>query len=181
MLRRCEDPKKQAYMNYGGRGITVSEAWHDFAIFYADMGPRPTPQHTLERRDNSQGYEKTNCFWATRTEQNRNRRSNVFVTHNGITKCASEWAADLGMKSATLRKRLADGKSVVDALTIPVLQRPGVLCVETPLTYQNVTQSAKEWALHLGVKSNSLLKRLRDGWSVEETLSIPFGSVPGGR
>lgn len=74
MVSRCENPNDKSFVNYGGRGISVCERWHDLANFTADMGPKPTPQHTLERANNDGNYDPFNCAWATRTVQNRNRR-----------------------------------------------------------------------------------------------------------
>jgi hypothetical protein len=81
MVDRCANPESRAWGNYGGRGITVCERWlgapEGLAAFIADMGPKPSPLHTLDRRDNGLGYSRENCRWATKPEQMGNRRPNI--------------------------------------------------------------------------------------------------------
>ncbi len=104
--------------NYVDRGIVVCPRWaHSFANFFADMGLRPSPKHTIERKDNDGPYSPKNCVWATRKVQNGNTRRNVFLEYAGERLILSEWARRLGCGHEVIRARLRLGWSVADAVT----------------------------------------------------------------
>jgi len=106
MKQRCSNPDNIGYKYYGGRGITVCERWMVFENFFKDMGPRPTPRHSIERRDNDKGYGPDNCYWATPAQQNRNTRRTRMLEFNGKRQCMADWAEELGITSSLLCSRL---------------------------------------------------------------------------
>lgn len=117
MLQRCENPNKDCYFNYGGRGIKVCDEWHEFETFYGDMGD-PPHGGTLERKENDGPYAKWNCKWASRKEQLNNKRNNVVLTAFGRNQTLTQWAEEIKMPARTLHNRLFRAKmSVEDALT----------------------------------------------------------------
>lgn len=73
MKQRCLNPRSHAWKYYGGRGIVITKRWLKFENFFADMGERP-PRLTIERTNNEKGYSKRNCIWATRSQQQHNKR-----------------------------------------------------------------------------------------------------------
>ena len=92
---RCYDRRHPKYENYGGRGILVCDRWrNNFVAFLEDMGKRPTKAHTLERKNSNLPYTPDNCIWATRTEQNRNKRTNIWVTIDGTRKLLIDWCRE---------------------------------------------------------------------------------------
>jgi hypothetical protein len=119
MKHRCLNPGAAGYVNYGARGITVCERWNDFRNFLADMGERPTVNHSIDRIDNDKGYEPGNCRWATRKQQQRNRRNTAFVVWNGERRPLGDVAEECGTPLKLVRNRLAVGWSIEKALTIP--------------------------------------------------------------
>lgn len=123
MVQRCENPNANGYDRYGGRGINVCEEWKDFQKFLDDMGNRPKG-YTLDRIDNSKGYSKDNCRWATTSQQNNNRRVNRKATINGRTQTIAEWASEYGVTWQVMKGRIERGWSEEDAATTPVGSKP---------------------------------------------------------
>lgn len=110
MKHRCSNPNYTGYHLYGGRGITVDPEWaSSFVAFARDVGLPPTPKHTLDRIDNSKGYEKGNVRWATPEEQSHNRRTNKLIEYNGVTQPLAKWAKQLGLSYTMLRHRYDKG------------------------------------------------------------------------
>jgi hypothetical protein len=110
VLARCLNPKNPWYYRYGGRGITVAEEWlYSFVNFLRDVGPCPSPHHSLDRINNDEGYNKQNVRWATLEQQANNRRDNVLICVNGITETLAETARRYGIPDWDVRRRLELG------------------------------------------------------------------------
>ena len=137
MKDRCYNENNEAYINYGGRGITVCDAWkNDFMAFYNDMGPRPTNNCSLDRKDNNLSYYKDNCRWATRAEQNNNKRNNTYYEYNGNRKTLMEWCQDLGLKYYKVHYRLRKGWTFEEAIQ-PIEDKL--------ITYDDTTNRLQDW------------------------------------
>lgn len=84
MVKRCYNKNHKDFHIWGGKGITVCDSWlHDFAQFYADMGKRPSPIHSIDRIDNNKQYMPENCRWATPKEQAFNTEKTHKVEYQG--------------------------------------------------------------------------------------------------
>lgn len=127
MLQRCLNPKTQHYNRYGGRGIKVCERWQEsYRNFIADIGPRPTAKHELDRRDNDGDYCPENCRWVIKKHQCRNRSSNTYLEIGGIRKTIAGWAEVSGVPRSTISARLRVMKwSPADAVFKPVDAKKG--------------------------------------------------------
>ena len=113
MKDRCYNPRYKTFHSYGGRGIAVCQQWvNSFERFLADMGPKPSAKHSLDRFPDKDGnYEPGNCRWATTKMQNRNKRNSRTMTINGITKSVADWAEANGLANKTVKARLRRGWS----------------------------------------------------------------------
>lgn len=118
MWQRCVNPKHRSYEKYKNR--TPPEEWRDFETFLRDMGPRPGPNYQIDRIDNNAPYGPSNCEWVTLVQQARNKSSNVMLTHNGKTMCATAWGIELGMNPLTIMGRVRSGWSTERTLTEPI-------------------------------------------------------------
>lgn len=115
MKSRCYQENDVSYENYGGRGIQVCADWLDsFENFYRDMGPRPTKHHSIDRKNNNEGYSPENCRWATKVEQARNRRVTKMVTYKGETISLMDFAEMSGLSYFILYRKLFVRKLPID-------------------------------------------------------------------
>lgn len=122
--RRCYDPRRRSYGRYGGRGITMYDEWRNsFAAFLRDVGPCP-PGLSIDRIDNSNGYEPGNVRWTNATVQSNNRHNITAITFRGETMSLTNWARRLGIKRLLLHKRLKRGWPVDLAFTTPPKKGP---------------------------------------------------------
>jgi hypothetical protein len=109
MLGRCLNRNNHKFLHYGGRGIKVCSRWRkSFASFYADMGPRPDGC-SLDRIDVNGDYSTENCRWATATQQAQNKTTTINLTHDGKTKCLTQWAREFEVPMLIAYRRLQRG------------------------------------------------------------------------
>jgi len=107
MIERCTNPNVKSYADYGARGITVCDRWLSFENFFEDMGPRPEGL-TLDRKDNSLGYEPGNCKWSTAKEQQNNRRNSRRYLFRGRPYTSLELSEISAIPYHALRKQLGN-------------------------------------------------------------------------
>lgn len=119
MMQRCYYEKNGSYRDYGARGITVCKEWHIFENFYRDMGDRPEGM-SIDRIDYNGNYEPSNCRWADSETQSANKRNNVLLTYNGVTKPSFQWQRELGLTRGAIEYRLQQGWSMEKIVSTPL-------------------------------------------------------------
>jgi hypothetical protein len=172
MRERCYNPKNTSYPCYGGKGIQVCNAWlKSFERFLADMGPRPSKLHSIDRKCNDRGYEPGNCRWATRQQQARNRKTNRLIDFRGETVTSIELAERHGIPVRTFRARLNNGWSVERAVSVPVYQ--GSLHQLTVYT-DGAEVPILELARQNGLSYNIVFQRIHTlGWTLHQAATKP--------
>ena len=136
IIRRCTNPSAKDFPRYGGAGVTVCDRWRygdgehsGLELFIADVGPRPSRAHSVERVDNSRGYEPSNVRWATAVEQQNNKKNNRIVFYRGTKMTAAQaWRTGGSVVSReTVVSRLKSGWDVASAVETPPKWRGGGL------------------------------------------------------
>ena len=124
IVARTTQPTSIDFTEYGGVGISISKEWLEYEAFKADMGERPTLQHSIDRIKNELGYSKENCRWATKKEQARNRTNTRFLEYKGIRKPIVQWEDELGLTRDVLVRRLKSGMTPEQAIEKPPTKKP---------------------------------------------------------
>jgi hypothetical protein len=167
IIGRCCNPNQRSYKMYGAKGVTVCARWREsFVNFLEDMGPRPEGT-SIDRIDNSLGYEPSNCRWSTRVEQSRNRSFARKISYAGKSQCLAEWADEYQIKYGLLKRRLSAGWEMESALTTPNLKS------DRPITFDGETLLISQWARKLSVHPRTLFNRIHRGWPIARALTEP--------
>jgi len=173
MLQRCNDPNGNRYEFY--KEISICDQWtgpSGFETFLADMGSRPSPQHSVDREDNAGDYTPENTRWATSKQQARNRRSTEMLTIKGETKPLAEWAEIAGVKYWTFYRRIkVYGMDPEEALEKASPERT---YKKHKLMVNGVTKTPAEWARETGINYTTIRARLKRGWSPEDAVTRPM-------
>lgn len=122
MVQRATNPNNPDADAYSGRGISVCDRWLDFEKFLADMGPKPTAKHEIERSDNDLGYTKENCIWETRGRQNRNRRNTHRIIWRGKSIALIDACESVGISYSIVKQRIKLGWNLDLAMSTPRLE-----------------------------------------------------------
>lgn len=139
MRARCNNPKSNRYKTYGARGIKVCERWEsDFLNFLADMGRRPSADHSIERKDNDRNYEPGNCIWATRKEQARNRRTSRFIVVDDVSLTLAEWSEVSGINSQTIHSIDVAAENPSQARAVALIKIPGAIVTKVKVVKEEV-------------------------------------------
>lgn len=165
MKTRCFNQNSRAFKDYGERGVTMCESWAgSFDAFFADMGPRQSDAHSIDRVDVNGDYEPSNCRWATREEQANNKRTNRLITSTGVKKTVAEAARESGLTYGCLRHRLKSEPA--ETATARKSQKGG------SITHDGITDTFHGWSSRTGLKVSTISMRIHKyGWPIAKALT----------
>lgn len=162
MKSRCLNPNNSRYDLYNRRGITICPAWVlSYPLFLGDMGRKPSPEYSLDRVNNDKGYCKSNCRWATSSEQARNRSTNKPLLYKGVEKLLVEWVeflnlSEIGVSAKLLHHRIrVHNWSVERALSTPSF---------TTHLVGGKRRTPLQCAAYWGVSISTARRRLKNGY-----------------
>lgn len=172
MIQRCTNKNNKDYYNYGAKGVRVCDEWYDktkigrarkgFLQFCNDMGERPR-NTSLDRIDNTKGYSKDNCRWATPKEQARNRKASL-KTETGES--LKDYAERNGITYSALVYRVKSGMSLDDAL------KKGEHKLNEDVKKKLNGKTLRQLEKESGIPRGTLRYRLAHGWTIEEATSV---------
>lgn len=167
--QRCLNENHPKYKNYGGRGIDMDPRWEEsFIVFRDEVPPRPSKKHTIERIDNDKGYWPGNVRWATRIEQNRNKRTSRYVEFKGKEIVLAQLADDQNKNRKRVQARLDAGWSAEDAIARPLRK------IRATITWRGKSHNLVEWSKILGMSYQTLRSRIYNKkWSIEKAFTTP--------
>lgn len=177
MRQRCLNPRVPNYHRYGGRGIKICQEWSSFDRFIEDMGLKPSPDRSIERRDNNGNYEPSNCYWASRDDQENNKERSVKIAYKGKTKTLTQWARELGLNYELVRTRWRYGwepKAIFEAPKNKYHKPRRHESRSRLITYKNKTLTVTEWSRETGMPYDVIRARVRYGWDVERIFTQPI-------
>jgi hypothetical protein len=166
MRQRCLDRKQANWKFYGGRGVTVSDEWREsFEKFLEDMGKMPRRGMSIDRIDNTKGYCKENCRWATRKQQHNNTSRTIYLEYKGVVKTMMDWAEKLGVPYGRLKARRKRGLSDMEIIL-------GTCKNKRFITHEGETHCLNEWARKTGIESATISMRIKRGWGIKRALEL---------
>jgi hypothetical protein len=164
--------KRRQYVEpYLSKGIKVCDEWvNNYPQFLQDMGRKPSPDYTIDRINNSEGYYPTNCRWSDKTTQQRNQEQSKWVSVNGEMKHIMELSEEYGIHYNTLRERWNDG--IRDEKILHKREKRRMICINEEI------KSIEEWSVLSGVSRGTILNRIRKGLEGEELIVRRKGGRP---
>ena len=182
MIWRCENQKCDAYKYYGGRGIRVCEEWKNSIDAFVEWGIKNGYEIglTIERIDNNKGYEPSNCKWATKLEQGSNKRNNVIYTVRGRTGTLTELCRIFGKEYRRVRDRILLGWDIDNAM-FTEKQRDSGISVYMTVCVDGITSTVKDAAKRYGMKTATVMGRIRAGWQTDRVFKEPVRTLAKGK
>ena len=166
MRERCNNPKSFGYENYGAKGIKVCNEWNSsFEKFFSDMGERPL-NTTIDRIDNSKGYFKGNCRWASPKLQTLNRGATVWLEYGGEILCLSDMARKYGLTTTMIRDRIRKGMTTEQAIEMP---REKMMF---EILRDGIVYSLDDFNKEFGLSRTSLARKRDEGMTMQESINF---------
>lgn len=171
MIYRCYAKSGPRYAEWGGRGIRVDDLFlENFYAFVDEIGPRPTPAHSIDRIDNAGNYAPGNIRWSLPREQTLNSSQVVMLTYNGKTQCLKDWADELGFSYKCITKRWQSGKTVEEIL-LPPSKKPDKTPEPRGWVDNGKWLSIEEVSKKYSLPKKTLVRRYEHGWDLERSIT----------